>query len=103
MSIAELPISLDEEQIKKFCVSHGIFRMSLFGSVLRDDFDSKRSDVDVFAEFAPDALRGVGINYFGYGDELGEILGRKVDFCARINKYIQPKIRREMVTIYERS
>jgi len=43
----------------------------------------------------------VGLDFFGYGDELSEILGRKVDFCHRLNKYILPKVLKEMVTIYE--
>jgi len=43
----------------------------------------------------------VGLDFFGYGDELSEILGRKVDFCHRPNKYILPKVLKEMVTIYE--
>lgn len=103
MSVAELPISLDEEKITNFCVSHGIRRLSLFGSVVRDDFDSSKSDVDVFAEFAAGALTGVGLDYFGFGDELGGILGSRVDFCTRLNKYILPRVRREMVTIYERA
>jgi len=51
--------------------------LSLFGSVLRGDFDPQHSDVDVLAEFEPGALRGVGFRYFGYGEQLSEILGRK--------------------------
>ena len=101
MSVAELPVTLDEEKIADFCTSKGIRRLSLFGSVVRDDFDPARSDIDVFAEFKPGFLKGVGLDFFGYGDELSEILGRKVDFCHRPNKYILPKVLKEMVTIYE--
>ena len=76
--------------------------MSVFGSVLRDDFDPERSDVDVLAEFEPGALMGVGFRYFGYGEELGRIIGRRVDFCSRLNKYVEAEVRREAVPIYER-
>ncbi|MFZ4766678.1 MAG: nucleotidyltransferase family protein, partial [Roseimicrobium sp.] len=76
---------------------------SLFGSVLREDFDPERSDVDVLAEFLPGALAGVGLDYFGYGEALSEILGRKVDFCSKLNKHLLPKVQREMLTIYERA
>ena len=103
MSVAELPIILDHRQIEAFCSSKGIRRLSFFGSVLRDDFDLALSDVDVLAEFQPGALDGVGLDYFGYGDELSLILGRKVDFCSKLNKYILPRVRNEMITIYERS
>ena len=39
MSVAELPIPLDREKIAAFCRARGIRKLSLFGSVLRDDFD----------------------------------------------------------------
>ncbi|MBM3879989.1 MAG: nucleotidyltransferase [Verrucomicrobia bacterium] len=101
MSIAELPIGIDREKIAEFCRARGIRRLSLFGSVLRQDFDPHRSDVDVLAEFEPGALEGVGFRYFGYGEQLSEILGRKVDFCSRLNRHIEGAVRREAVTIYE--
>ena len=101
MSVAELSIVIDREKIAAFCRARGIRKLSLFGSVLREDFDPQRSDVDVLAEFAPGALQGVGFRYFGYGDALAAILGRKVDFCSRLNQYIAEKVRREALTIYE--
>ena len=69
--------------------------------MLRDDFDPQRSDVDILAEFEPGALRGVGFRCFGYGDELPAILGRKVDFCSRLNKHLEAAVRREAIPIYE--
>jgi hypothetical protein len=48
-------------------------------------------------------LDGVGLDYFGYGDELAQIIGRKVDFCSKLNKYILPRVRSEMLMIYERA
>ena len=103
MSVAELPISLDREKIATFCRVRGIRKLSLFGSVLRDDFDPVRSDVDVLAEFEPGALQGVGFRYFGYGEALAAILGRKVDFCSRLNQHIEAAVRREAIPIYERA
>jgi uncharacterized protein len=103
MSIAELPIQIDREKVAEFCQARGIRKLSLFGSVLREDFDPERSDVDVLAEFEPGALKGVGFRYFGYGEELAAILGRRVDFCSRLNQYIEAAVRREAVPIYERA
>jgi hypothetical protein len=103
MSVAELPIQIDREKIAEFCRTHGIRKLSLFGSVLRDDFDPARSDVDVLAEFEPGALEGVGFRYFGYSEELAAIIGRRVDFCSRLNKYIEAAVRREAIPIYERA
>lgn len=101
VSVAGLPIDIDQEKVAEFCRARGIRRLSLFGSVLRDDFDLQRSDVDVLAEFEPGALDGVGFRYFGYGKQLAAILGRKVDFCSRLNKYVEAEVRREAIPIYE--
>ena len=101
MSVAELPIALEREKIAQFCSERAIRKLSLFGSVLRDDFDPRRSDVDVLAEFSPDAHPG--LKFFGYGDELAEIIGHKVDFntAAWLSKYFRDDVIREAVTIYE--
>ena len=103
VSITELPIQIDREKIAEFCRARGIRKLSLFGSVLREDFDPARSDVDVLAEFQPGALKGVGFRYFGYGEELAAIIGRKVDFCSRLNQYIVAAVRREAIPIYEQA
>jgi predicted nucleotidyltransferase len=103
MSVAELPIQIDEATVADFCLSHGIRRLSLFGSVVRPDFDAGRSDVDVFAEFEPGVLQRTGLDYFDLGEELSGILGRRVDFCSRLNEHVRPVAEREMVVIYERA
>jgi predicted nucleotidyltransferase len=100
-TLEELPIKIDREKIAAFCRERGIRKMSLFGSVVRDDFDPARSDVDVLVDFAPGALDGVGLSYFGWGDELAGIVGRKVDFCSKLHPRIEPRVRREALTVYE--
>ena len=103
MSVAELPIQIDREKIAEFCRGRGIRKLSLFGSVLRDDFDPARSDVDVLAEFAPGVRPG--LKFFGYGEELAEIIGRKVDFHteAWLSQYFRDEVVREAVPIYEQA
>jgi predicted nucleotidyltransferase len=103
MNIAELPIRIDREQIARFCRERGIRKLSLFGSVLHDDFDSQSSDVDVLAEFEPGVLKSVGFQYFGYGEELAAIIGRKVDFCSRLHPLILGRVKDELFSIYERA
>jgi len=71
-------LSLDAPAIAGFCREHGILRLALFGSVLRDDFRPD-SDVDVLVEFEP----GRSPSFFGLFD-LEEALrpllgGRRVD------------------------
>ena len=103
VSVAELPITIDREQIARFCRERGIRKLSLFGSVLRPDFDPRRSDVDVLAEFEPGVLKSVGFQYFGYAEELAAIIGRKVDFCSRLHPLIFGRVKDELFPVYERA
>jgi len=70
-------IELDKARISEFCRKHKIRRLSLFGSVLRDDFRPD-SDVDVLVEFEPTARIGL-IGLAALEIELSEILGRRAD------------------------
>ncbi len=73
----ELPIEISSDKIADFCQQHHILKLSLFGSVLRKDFNSN-SDVDVLVEFEPNHIPGL-IRLAGMEIELTKILGRKVD------------------------
>ncbi len=103
MRTAELPIAIDREVIARFCRERGIRSLSLFGSVLRNDFDPVRSDVDVLAEFAPGALRGLGLRYFAFAEELSTILGHRVDFCSQLHPAFRSDVARKAVKLYEQS
>lgn len=103
MSVADLPIAIDREKLAAFCRERGIRKLSLFGSVLRSDFDPTRSDVDVLVEFAPGVQPG--LEFFGYGEELSEILGHKVDFSTAewLSKYFRNEVVREAMPVYEQA
>lgn len=73
----ELPIEISPDKIADFCQRHHILKLSLFGSVLRKDFNPN-SDVDVLVEFEPNHVPGF-IRLAGMEIELTEVLGRKVD------------------------
>lgn len=49
-------ISLDRDRIVEFCERNPILKLSLFGSILRDDFDQE-SDVDMLVELDPEGPR----------------------------------------------
>lgn len=51
-------IEYDREAVARFCRAHHIRKLSLFGSVLRDDF-GPNSDVDLLVEFEPSAKVGL--------------------------------------------
>jgi predicted nucleotidyltransferase len=74
----ELAITIPHEEIAAFCRKWGIKRLSFFGSIVRDDFDPKQSDVDVLVELRTDT-KARGLSFFGAQTELSEIFGRKVD------------------------
>lgn len=101
MTTADLPIAIDRQVIARFCRARGIRSLSLFGSVLRGDFDPERSDVDVLAEFEPGALRGVGLRYFTFAEELATILGCRVDFCSQLHPAFRDDVGRKAVKLYE--
>ncbi len=103
INVAGLALQIDRDQIATFCRARGIRRLSLFGSVLRSDFDPARSDVDLLADFEPGALKEIGFRHFGYGEELAAIVGRKVDLCSRLDRHIEAPVRREAVPFYERA
>ena len=49
-----MKIEIPKEKIADFCRKWKIVELSLFGSVLRDDF-RPNSDVDLLVTFSPDA------------------------------------------------
>ncbi|MFH1740540.1 MAG: nucleotidyltransferase family protein [bacterium] len=53
-------MDIPKDKIAEFCRKHHIRRLSLFGSVLRDDFGPD-SDVDVLVEFEPGHTPGFRI------------------------------------------
>jgi predicted nucleotidyltransferase len=101
--VAELPIPIDQAKVAEFCRARGICRLSLFGSVLRDDFDPTRSDVDVLVELEPTARPGW--KFFGWHEDLAFILGRKVDLHtpASLSKYFRDEVLREARAVYEQA
>jgi len=69
-------ITIDRDTLAEFCRRNHIRKLSLFGSVLRDDF-RPQSDVDVLVEFEPGHVPKLRVFYFEA--ELSKLLGRKVD------------------------
>ena len=70
-------INLPKDKLEEFCRRHGIGKLSLFGSVLRDDF-TKESVVDMMVEFLPGRVPGY-LALSGMELELTRLIGRKVD------------------------
>jgi predicted nucleotidyltransferase len=74
----------------------------LFGSYARGDADEE-SDVDVLVDV--DYTKKVGIEYFGWYQDLQDILKRKVDVVSEkyINHRLRPHIEKDKSLVYEKS
>jgi predicted nucleotidyltransferase len=84
-------IEISKDVIEEFCLRNHIRKLSLFGSVLREDFGPE-SDVDILVEFEPDAHIGLGICRMAR--ELSEMLGRRVDLRtpAELSRYFRQRV-----------
>jgi predicted nucleotidyltransferase len=74
-------IEIPRERIAEFCRKHRVQKLSLFGSALREDFRPD-SDVDFLVSFAEDACYSL-FDLAAMEEELGAILGRRVDLVER--------------------
>ncbi|MBI5723747.1 MAG: nucleotidyltransferase family protein [Planctomycetes bacterium] len=93
-------IGIDRDLIAGFCRKHHIRRLSLFGSVLRDDF-SAGSDVDVLVEFEPGHVPGFA--FFEMEAELSGLVGRKVDLNTPgfLSRYFRDEVLSEAQVQYD--
>jgi predicted nucleotidyltransferase len=95
-------IAVPQQELTEFCHRHQVRRLSVFGSVLRDDF-GPRSDVDVLVEFELEA----SVSLFDLGGmqvELSELLGRDVDLKTPgfLSRYFRQRVLDEARVLYER-
>jgi uncharacterized protein len=93
-------ITIDRERIAEFCRRNHIRKLSLFGSVLRDDFRPD-SDIDVLVEFDPGHVPGLA--FFAMQRELSEMLGRDVDLNTPgyLSRYFRDQVLMEAETQYD--
>ncbi len=88
--------------IAEFCRRRQIRRLSLFGSVLREDFGPD-SDVDVLVEFEPGAVVGF-MDLADMEFELSAMLGRKADLRtpAELSRYFRQRVFDTSEALYAR-
>ena len=94
-------IEIPYDRVAEFCERNHIRKMSLFGSVIRDDF-TPDSDVDVLVEFAPGHSPGGFAFYSDLPRELSEIVGRDVDLntAQDLSRYFRKEVINEAEEIY---
>lgn len=91
---------LAEDEVASFCRKHRIRKLSLFGSVLREDF-GPTSDVDILVEFADEDVPGFG--FIRIQEELSSLLGgRRVDLLTprALSPFLRERILRSAETRY---
>jgi predicted nucleotidyltransferase len=86
-------VPIDQARLREFCHRWKVAELSLFGSVLRDDFRPD-SDVDVLVLFEPTAEVDV-LTYEDMAMELATIFGRPVDVVSK--KWLKPRVRDEVL------
>ncbi|MBI5154319.1 nucleotidyltransferase family protein [Candidatus Poribacteria bacterium] len=85
-------ITIDKDALAAFCRRNHIRKLSLFGSILREDF-TPESDVDVLVEFEPGKAPGL-FAISGMEEELSGLMGRKADLrtAEDLSRYFRDKV-----------
>lgn len=87
-------ITVPKNDIERFCRENHILKLSVFGSVLREDFRPD-SDVDVLVEFDSDHIPDF-FSFLEMEDDLSALLGgRKIDLVT--SKFLNHRIRRHVL------
>ena len=100
-SVVETRFPISKNQIADFCRRHHVLKLSLFGSLLRDDF-GPNSDVDVLVEFSPDARVGL-FKLYDLEQELSKLLGgRRIDMNTpkSLSKHFRDEVLAEAEVVY---
>lgn len=92
-------IQVSKDVLAGFCRRHHIQSLSLFGSVLREDFGPE-SDIDVLVEFEPGQVPG--LEFVRMKEELSQLLGRRVDLNTpkSLSPYFRDVVLREAEPVY---
>jgi predicted nucleotidyltransferase len=89
--------------INRLCHIHGVSRLDAFGSILRNDFDAEKSDIDLLVEFEPSRAADF-TNFLDMKDSLEKIFRRPVDLVqlsAVRNRRLRRHIELSKSAIYE--
>lgn len=92
----------NRDAIAALCRRHGVRKLEVFGSILRQDFDSGASDVDLLVEFDPSATRSFS-NFLALKEALEALLQRPVDLVepsAIGNRRLRLHIDRSKAPLY---
>jgi hypothetical protein len=86
------PLEIGEERLAEFCRRNDIRRLSLFGSILGEEFGPD-SDVDMLVEFEPGVVVSL-LDMARMEIELTGMVGRKVDLRTpkELSRYFRARV-----------
>jgi len=93
-------IHVEGDDLAAFAAKHGVRRLALYGSALRDDFDDD-SDIDLLVEFAAGRTPGL-IRLAAMELELEALLGREVELRTYedLSRYFRDEVAAHARTLY---
>jgi predicted nucleotidyltransferase len=81
-ALAGLKTPLPLKEIESLCRKYAVEELSVFGSILRDDYNDE-SDIDFLVRFKANDAGPWGVKYDDLAGELSNLLGRKVDLVSK--------------------
>jgi predicted nucleotidyltransferase len=98
--VGSVPLEIPTERLAEICRRYHVRELSLFGSVLRDDFHDD-SDIDVLVEFETGAPIGL-IEYVRLQHELAALVGRDVDLVEKpaLKRYLRDRVLGDAWVVY---
>jgi len=96
-------IDKNRAAINDLCVRYGVRCLEVFGSAAKDSFDKAKSDLDFLVEFPPMTPAQHTDAFFGFLEELEQLLGLPVDLIERApirNPYFLKSINQTKVLLY---
>ncbi|RYE90291.1 MAG: nucleotidyltransferase [Cytophagaceae bacterium] len=96
--MSQLPLSLEyiRQVVAAYFADKPVRRVEVFGSYARGEATAE-SDLDLLIEL----IHPVGWEWLRYPDELGTLLGIKVDIGTAVSDYIMHYIKKDLQTLYE--
>lgn len=95
---------IDQNLLTECCEKHHVLKLYLFGSILREDFNEKVSDVDLLVDFEEHLSPGkYAKNYFSFLTAIEGLFKRRVDLITVKeikNPVLQKEIERTKIPLY---
>lgn len=93
-------VNIQQDLLARFCQKYPIRKLSLFGSILRENFTDS-SNIDFLVEFLPEARAGY-FELIRMENELTDIVSRQVDLrtSKELSRYFRQEVMEEAAVQY---